>query len=139
MKRRDHNKHLVLAALPGTRKEIEIATGLSKTCIHNWITRLHNERVIRISKWVKPTPNSMPTAYYRKGSAPDAICRLEPFSNSEKMKRYRLRMKKHDPERYELFMKRSLARIWEHKAKSGRHDPLMAAFYGQPLINTSCG
>lgn len=131
-KKRDHNRTVILDALPGTRKEVQERTGLSKTCVRGWVDRLHKERVIRISKWVKPTPTSIPTAFYRLGSAPDATCRFKPLSNTEKIKRYRHRMRRNDPERYEIFMKKSLARIWEHKAKSGRHDPLMAALYGQP-------
>ncbi|MFA7386497.1 MAG: hypothetical protein WCZ87_02415 [Thiohalobacteraceae bacterium] len=130
-KARDHNKHVILGSLPGTRKDIQIATGLSKTTVQGWITRLHKERVIRISKWVKPTPNSIPTAYYRKGSAPDAECRLKPITNTEKQTRWRNRLKARDPEAYELLMKKSLARLWELAARTRRRDPLMAALYGQ--------
>lgn len=132
--RRDHNKHLVLAALPGTRRDIQERTGLSKTTVQGWITRLHKDRVIRISKWVKPTPTSIPTAFYRVGGGPDAVCRIKPLTNREKVYRWRRRLKQRDPEAYELLMKKSLARIWEHRAKTGRRDPLMAAFYDQPTI-----
>lgn len=136
-KARDHNKHVILAALPGTRKEIQIATGLSKTCVQRWITRLHEARIIRISKWVKPTPESQPTGFYRIGSAPDAVCKLKPLTNTQKVNRWRARLKQRDPEAYELLMKKSVARIWEHAAKTSRRDPLMAALYGQPVINTN--
>lgn len=134
-KARDHNKHIILAALPGTRKDVENATGLSKTTVQGWITRLHKDRVIRISKWVKPTPESKPTGFYRIGSAPDAVCKLEPLTNREKVYRWRKRLKDRDPEAYELLMKKSVARIWVHAAKTSRRDPLMAALYGQPVIN----
>lgn len=116
---------------------IQITTGLSKTCVQRWITRLHQERVIRISKWVKPAPESRSTAFYRIGSAPDAICRIEPLTNTQKVSRWRRRLKQRDPEAYELLMKKSIARIYAHKARTGRHDPLMAALYGQPVINTN--
>ena len=108
-KARDHNKHVILAALPATRKDIQIATGLSKTCVQRWITRLHQERVIRISKWVKPAPENQPTAFYRIGSAPDSVCKQEPLTNTQKVYRWRPRLKKRDPEAYELLMKKSLA------------------------------
>lgn len=129
-KKHDHNKHIILAALPGTRKDVEVATGLSKTTVQGWITRLHKGRVIRISKWVKPTPTSKPAAHYRIGSAPDAVCRLTPLTNKEKVYRWRRRLKQRDPEAYERLMARSIARIYAHKATTGRHDPLMAALYG---------
>lgn len=136
-KKHDHNKHIILAALPGTRKDIEIATGLSKTCVQHWITRLHQERVIRVSKWVKPTPTSRPAAYYRTGSAPDAVCRITPMTNTEKQMRWRRNLKQRDPEAHELLMKKSMARLWAHKARSGRQDPLMAALYGQATHRNS--
>lgn len=129
-KARDHNKHVILGSLPGTRKDIQIATGLSKTTVQGWITRLHKDRVIRISKWVKPTPESMPTAFYRLGSAPDAICRLEPLTNTQKQRRYRRRMRVDADGSWETFLAKANARRWAKKAKTGRHDPLMAAFYG---------
>lgn len=136
-KARDHNKHVILGSLPGTRKDIQIATGLSKTTVQGWITRLHKNRVIRVSKWVKPTPTSQPAAYYRTGSAPDAVCRITPLTNKEKVYRWRQSLKRRDPEAYELLMKKSVARLWEHKARSGRQDPLMAAFYGQATHRNS--
>ena len=136
-RKRDHNKHIVLAALPGTRKDVENATGLSKTCVQRWISQLHKDRVVRISKWVKPTLTSPPTAFYRIGSAPDAPCKLKPLTTREKVYRWRKRLKDRDPEAYELLMKKSVARIWVHAAKTSRRDPLMAALYGQPVINTN--
>ena len=125
------NKEHILSALPGTRKEVQERTGLSKTTVQAWITRMHKDGTIRIGKWVKPTPHSKPAASYRrKGRSDDAVCTIKPISNTEKVNRYREKLKRNDPERYELLMQKSIARLWEFKAKSERRCPLMAALYG---------
>ncbi len=122
------NRQRFLDALPGTRKDIQERTGLSKTAVQNWATRLHKEGAIYISKWVKPTPNSIPTAYYRKGKGKDAPCRQQPLSNTERHRRYRQRMRQDG--RWEFFLAKANARRWARRAEAGRRDPLMAALYG---------
>ncbi len=108
----------VLSAMPGTRQEIREKTGLSVMTIHRWTTAMHQDGDVHISGWHRPSKGLF-TAIYSAGPGKDAACRLKHFTEAQKSRRYRRKMKserKDDwldaKERYAAAerMKRDLAR-----------------------------
>lgn len=97
-------KNYLMSAMPGTRQELRAKTGLGATTITRWIKTLHELGEIHISGWHRPA-KGVPVARYSAGPAGlqgEAKCRIRPMSAAQVSKRYRQRIEREDPDRWDV-------------------------------------
>lgn len=126
------SKSLILGALPGTRDDIErkllAKHKLGRATIYRWAARLHAGGEIHISGWRRSVKGS-PVPIYAAGAGDDARCRIKPFTEAQKSRRYRGRLKESGEWDAVCSLRRARAR-----AASGVRDPLLAGLFGGPTV-----
>lgn len=129
---RQSYRQRVKDALPGTRRDIEVKTGLSKNCVWRWIEDLHAVGECHITRWERPEKGPyMPR--YAPGPGKDKLCDLVHMTVTEKAKRYRKRARADGSWQDRLAQQRS--KYWADKAAE-RGDPLLNLFYGRAGNNS---
>lgn len=117
---------VVLEAMPGTRREIEEKTGLSKTTVFRWVKELHACGWCFISTWRRPDRGPwMPR--YSAGPGKDAACKLKYLTEAEKSLRFRKKARANGS--WEDRLAQVRMRYWQRKAAT-RRDPIVSALFG---------
>lgn len=125
------NRAAVLAAMPGTRPEIEAKTGLGAATVWRWVKDLHGPdegrgRECHIGRWRHCETGGRPMPVYVAGPGRDAPCRLTPATDAERASRYRERLRRSGE--WEDKKARMRARYWAKRPP--KRDPLTAALFG---------
>lgn len=84
---RKQAKQDILAALPGSRAEIEARTERNATTIRTWLHRMRGTEVY-ISSWRSDGPTRIPV--YSKGAKPDVPCTIPRMTDAEYRRRYKI-------------------------------------------------
>ena len=120
-------REFVLGAMPGTKADIVIKSGVSQAAVLRWIRLLHAERKIYIAAW-KPHPRAgAAMAVYAVGNLPDAPCKLQHLSKRQIRLRFEAKAKKDG--RYDSMKARWRSKYWIRKA-GAVGDPLVTALFG---------
>lgn len=108
---------LILKALPATRLEVQLKTGMGKSTVQAIIERLHEQRWIHVCGWERILKNGTGrfVMRYKAGQGADKPCKLEPMSRTELEKRRRKKLLKTGE--IEERNKRNLMRYYEKRAK----------------------
>lgn len=117
----------VLGAMPGTKAEIVIKSGVSQAAVLRWVRLLHAGRKIYIASW-KPHPRAgAAMAVYAVGDLPDAPCKLQHLSKRQIRLRFEAKAKLDG--RWDRMQARWRSKYWIRKAGTVG-DPLVAALFG---------
>ena len=120
-------REFVLGAMPGTKADIVIKSGVSQATVLRWIRLLHADRKIYIASW-KPHPRAgAAMAVYAVGDLPDAPCKL--LHLSKRQIRLRFEAKAKQDGRWDSMKARWRSKYWIRKA-GAVGDPLVAALFG---------
>ena len=120
-------RDFVLGAMPGTKADIVIKSGVSQAAVLRWIRLLHTERKIYIASW-KPHPRAgAAMAVYAVGDLLDEPCTLPRLTKRQIRLRFEAKAKKDG--RYDSMKARWRSKYWIRKA-SAVGDPLVAALFG---------
>ena len=122
-------REFVLGAMPGTKADIVIKSGVSQAAVLRWVRLLHAERRIYIASW-KPHPRAgAAMAVYAVGNLPDVPCILPRLTKRQIRLRFEAKAKKDG--RYDSMKARWRNKYWIRKA-GALGDPLVAALFGTP-------
>lgn len=117
----------VLGAMPGTKADIVIKSGVSQAAVLRWIRLLHADRKIYIADW-KPHPRAgAAMAVYAVGDLPDAPCKLKHLTKRQIRLRFEAKAKQDG--RWDSMKARWRSKYWIRKARAVG-DPLVAALFG---------
>ena len=120
-------REFVVGAMPGTKANIVIKSGVSQAAVLRWIRLLHAERKIYIASW-KPHPRAgAAMAVYAVGDLPDVPCKLPHLTKRQIRQRFEAKAKKDG--RYDSMKARWRSKYWIRKA-GAVGDPLVAALFG---------
>ena len=126
MKRANFSE-FVLGAMPGTKADIVINSGVSQAAVLRWVRLLHADHKIHIAGW-RPHPRAgAAMAVYAVGDLPDAPCKLKHLTKRQIRLRFEAKAKKDG--RYDSMKARWRSKYWVRKA-SAVGDPLVAALFG---------
>ncbi|MBB5610412.1 MULTISPECIES: hypothetical protein [unclassified Janthinobacterium] len=117
----------VLGAMPGTKADIVIKSGVSQATVLRWVNQLHAERKIYICSWKRHPRAGAAMAVYAVGSLPDAPCRLK--HQTKLQTRLRFEAKAKQDGRWDRMQARWRSKYWIRKAAAAG-DPLVAALFG---------
>lgn len=124
-------REFVLGAMPGSKADIVIKSGVSQAAVLRWIRLLHADRKIYIASW-KPHPRAgAAMAVYAVGDLPDAPCTLQHLTKRQIRLRFETKAKKDG--RYDSMKARWRSKYWIRKA-SAVGDPLVAALFGAARV-----
>lgn len=124
--KRNRYRDMVLAAMPGTRGEIEARTGISKVCVWTWVKALHEAGECHISGWNRVERGPF-TPTYSPGPGKDKPCTLKPYTPAQIAKRF-VRRAKEDGS-WDVRKARERAKYRADKA-AANGDPLVQALFG---------
>lgn len=117
----------VLGAMPGTKADIVIKSGVSQASVLKWVGQLHADRKIYISSW-RPHPRAgAAMAVYAIGDLPDAPCKLKHLTKRQIRLRFEAKAKLDG--RWDSMQARWRSKYWIRKAATVG-DPLVAALFG---------
>ena len=117
----------VLGAMPGTKAEIVIKSGVSQAAVLRWVRLLHAGRKIYIASW-KPHPRAgAAMAVYAVGDLPDAPCQLKHLTKRQVRLRFEATAKQDGC--WDSMKARWRSKYWIRKA-GAMGDPLVAALFG---------
>ena len=117
----------IIAALPGSQKQIVERTGFVKSTVSRHIVALHHQHEIRIYAWARQKGCGPYSPEFEKGSGPDVPCDLQPIPETVRAKK--MRDKRRRTGEIEEDKAKARARYHANRA-SYKNDPLMAALYG---------
>lgn len=115
----------ILAAMPGTRRDIQAKLGITKGALQNLLERLHKAGWCHVCGWERAIINDTVKFLRVMGAGPgqDAACDLEPMTQKER-----------DERRYKklvatgAIVKRVKARVDRERAKREKRKKLLAAW-----------
>ncbi|KAB8066249.1 hypothetical protein [Janthinobacterium violaceinigrum] len=120
-------REFVLGAMPGTKADIVIKSGVSQAAVLRCVRLLHGGRKICIAGW-RPYPRAgAAMAVYAVGDLPDAPCKLKNLTKSRIRLRFEAKAKQDG--RWDSMKARWRSKYWIRKA-GAVGDPLVAALFG---------
>lgn len=84
----------LLAAMPGTRREIEKSTGLAKTTVFRRAAQLHTAGWCHISGWRGDGHGGRYQPVFKAGQGKDRVCTLQPLPPEVTQLRFREKARK---------------------------------------------
>lgn len=84
----------ILAAMPGTRRQIEKSTGLAKTTVFRRAAQLHAAGWCHIGGWRVGGHGGFYQPVYKAGAGKDRPCTLQPLPPAETQRRFREKARK---------------------------------------------
>lgn len=121
---------VVLAALPGTRAQLQAKTGLTEHTVQKHLRRLRLDQQAHIGGWVRAPEGVYGChwiAVYHAGPGPDAPCRFKPKTRKQINEAFARRAR--ESGQIDTIHAAKRARYWSRKAQQ-RRDPLLAALFG---------
>lgn len=103
----------ILAAMPATRRQIEIRAGLPKTTVLRRVAQLHKAGWCHIGGW-QGDHGSKFQPRFAAGQGADRPCKLKPLTPDEMQRRYREKARKTGA--WELRLARLRAGYWAGRA-----------------------
>jgi hypothetical protein len=120
-------RDMVKAALPGTPPEIMATTKLARTTVWRHLKDLLEAGECHIAPEWKRTAGGGPfVPTYAAGEGVNAPCKLKPFTEAQKSRRYRSAARKDG--RWQLRLAATRDR-WAADHRTFAHDPLLAALF----------
>jgi hypothetical protein len=121
----------VLAAMPGTRAQIEAKTGLSTGAVQKRLLQLRRDDRAHIGAWER-APEGVHGSHwipvYHAGPGPDVPCRFKARTRKQIMAAFFKRARESGA--IDTINAKKRARYWEAKAAT-RGDPMVAALFGR--------
>lgn len=126
MRKQDHNRAVVLAALPGTQREIADRTGLGLATVWRWLEGLYAAREAFIGAWVLPPHGGPVTGVWQAGNQRHVRCTIKIRTNKRRTADNRRRLRE-SGEWEDVLAKR---RAQYHANKAPRRDRITVALFG---------
>jgi len=112
----------VLAAMPGTQRQIRFATGAGISAVSRWTSYLRASAECHIGAWEETPNGGPPQCVYHAGPGADVLCTVRVMTEAEKARRKTVDGRTRE--------KAARDRKAAELVAPAKRDPFTAAFFG---------